>query len=547
MTKQIFKSVFLVALSVLSITVIIVFWITYKHFDGRLQEELSREAGYAAAGVELDGIEYLERLRSGVTRVTWIAQDGRVLFDNKANPEEMENHLDREEIKEALATGTGTASRYSPTLSERTIYYALKLEDGSVIRVSGTQYPLWVLLFDMLQPVLIILTSALIIAAILASRLSKKVMKPINEIDFGRPESAEIYEELKPVVQRLAEQNRAIARQMEELKVKQTEFDAITTNMSEGMVIIDNRAEILSCNQSALNMLGVAEVPKSVLQLNRTDSFREAIRTSLAGKKCFYTIRTDEYYYSLHASPVLHDESVEGAVIVILDETEKDDREKLRREFTSNISHELKTPLTSISGFAELIRNGMAGTDDTNHFADNIYKEAQRLIVLVNDIIRLSQLDDGEIPYDETKIDVYEIAKDVVERLENIASAEKITLELTGEHAMVYGNSLILEEMIYNLCDNSIKYNRRGGYVKISISSESEHVSVLVKDNGIGIPKACQSRVFERFYRVDKSHSKEIGGTGLGLSIVKHAAAYHKARISLESKLGEGTEITLTF
>lgn len=546
MRKLIFKSIFFTVLFILVFSVTVILVIGHRYNTDNQKNYLSQNAVFVAEGVRQKGIGYLQSIKDADFRITWITGEGTVLYDNKTDISQGENHKNREEVTEALSKGTGYSKRFSDTLSKPFVYYAIKLEDNTVIRVSEEAYAFGINP-DYLSAVVWVTVIALALSLLLAVIVSKKAVLPVTGLDLSKPEISKTYEEMKPVVSRLVADNRLISKQAEELRVKQIEFDAITTNMSDGIIIISRRADILSCNQAAMNMLGVIELPKNVLQLNKSDNFRETIRTSLSGKKCFDTIRTDENYYTLHATPLLFDDNVEGAVIVIIDETEKDEREKLRREFTTNVSHELKTPLTSISGFAELIKSGITTEKDTAHFADNIYREARRLVTLVNDIIRLSQLDEGEIPYDEGEIDLYEIAKDVADRLDGVAKTQKISLNLTGETAFVKGNSQILEEMIYNLCDNGIKYNRPGGYVNINVSSDTAFVYASVKDNGIGIPKASQGRVFERFYRVDKSHSKEIGGTGLGLSIVKHGAAYHKARISLESSPGNGTEITLVF
>jgi two-component system phosphate regulon sensor histidine kinase PhoR len=544
MKSQIIKSIILITLIALTVSTIFVAVVSYRQAVSRQKEYLFEYAAAAGRGYAEKGTQYLEGLDTSFY-ITLFSPDKDVLFDSMDG--NFENPGDMAELSDALSKGKGYSSRYSAVLSNQIFYVALRLEDGSVLRIGEIDDGLWADLTGYLYIAIIAIITAGVAALIAAVAVSKKIVSPITAIDLNKPEISKPIDELKPIVSRLTSQNRIIFKLTEELKVKQTEFDAITTNMSDGVIIIDRKADILSCNTAAMKMLGVTELPRSVLQLNKTDNFRETIRTSLSGKKCFDTIRTDENYYTLHATPVLFEDSVEGAVIVIIDETEKDEREKLRREFTTNVSHELKTPLTSISGFAELIKNGITTEKDTIHFAENIYREARRLISLVNDIIKLSQIDEGEIPYDEGNINVYETAVDVADRLENIAKAQKISLNVTGEAAYVRGNAQILEEMIYNLCDNGIKYNRPGGYVLVDVSTDAAFVYVSVKDNGIGIPKASQARVFERFYRVDKSHSKEIGGTGLGLSIVKHGAAYHKARISLESSVGKGTEITLVF
>lgn len=398
-----------------------------------------------------------------------------------------------------------------------------------------------IILFVLLIPMLLLLI-------FLAARIiSDSIVRPIKGIDPNRPEALLVYDELRPILGKLATQNYRLARQMEELKMRENEFASITSNMSEGMLVINTYTNILSCNDGARQIFGIdGELPRSVLALDGSEGFRDAVGAALSGKNGYHEISRGEKHYSVIATSVLGEGSVDGAIIVIVDDTEKEHREALRREFTSNISHELKTPLTSISGFAELIRCGMAEGEEAKHFANNIYGEAQRLITLVGDIIRLTQLDGREMPYDG-EIDLYEVAGEVEERLSNIAQRAGVTLALEGEHVSVMGNRQTLEEIVYNLCDNGIKYNNAGGFVLIRVYREGAESIVSVKDNGIGIPADKQDRVFERFYRVDKSHSKKIGGTGLGLSIVKHAAAYHKATISLKSEEGVGTEISVRF
>ncbi len=397
-------------------------------------------------------------------------------------------------------------------------------------------------------PVLLIFTGCILLSVLLAWYLSRRTVRPLRDLDFDHPEQADVGEELKPVIGRIVRQNRRIARQTEELQLRQAEFDAMTVNMREGMVLLDAKAEILACNPAALHLLGAGDgVPRSVLMLNNSSKFRFAVRSALDGERREEVLHLGQRCCNIIATPIIHDEQVTGAVIVILDETEKEKREALRREFTSNVSHELKTPLTSISGFAELIRAGMTSADDTVRFADTIYREAQRLITLVGDIIRLTQLDGSEMPYDDEPVDLGRIARDCAQRLSLLAEKRRITVTVSGDDCFVAGNEQVLEEMVYNLCDNAVKYNREGGTVHILLSHEDGCPTLTVSDSGIGIPADEQGRVFERFYRVDKSHSREIGGTGLGLSIVKHGAAYHGAQIELQSEVDKGTTVRLIF
>lgn len=548
MTARIFRSIFLVATAVLLACFILIFGMLYEHLGQQIQAELQTEAIYIAQGLAQSGMEYFNGLR-GTNRITWVAADGTVLYDSDSEAAAMENHADREEIQEALTGGSGESTRYSTTFDERRIYFATRLSDGTVLRVSSAQHSVWVLIMGLLSPVIMIFVLAAILSGVLASALSKRILRPVNAIDLEHPEQSEVYEELSPLLSKIYNQNRVIDSQIEELQRKQAEFTAITENMSEGFLVIDDHTDLLSYNSGALRLLG-AEAGlsrRSVLALNRSEGFRKAVELSLSGEHCEQLFEREGRYLQIIANPVYHEEHVAGAVLVILDITEKHARESMRREFTANVSHELKTPLTSISGTAEIIKNGFVKPEDIPHFAGNIYDEAQRLITLIGDIMRLSQLDEDSVPFEKGPVDLYELASSVLCRLEAAAGKRGISLTLSSEHATVNGVSQVLDEMVFNLCDNAVKYSRENGHVRVFVSEENGHVALRVEDDGIGIPAADQARVFERFYRVDKSHSKEIGGTGLGLSIVKHGAAFHNARVALESELGKGTTVTVTF
>lgn len=546
MTGKIFKSIFFVTLISLIIAAVAFYAVAYGNYRNTTEDELKRAAQFAAAGTELGGTEYLENLDRDGIRVTLVDPSGKVIFDNVSNSSEMGNHIGREEIAEALETGEGFARRKSETSLENTAYYAVKISDGSVLRVADTVRSAIDFIISMSGHLIAVFLIVIAAAALLASNIASSIVRPISGIDLSHPERLAKYKEFVPVAKRLSEQNRLISRKMEELSLRQTEFAAITDNMSEGMLVIDSGAEILSYNKSAEEMLGFNEnMPKNITAVETVPVLRSAVADALSGKKSAQTIRSGGKYYSVIINPVIHENIVEGAVAIILDETEKEQREALRREFTSNISHELKTPLTSISGFAEIIMDGLADGDE-KRFAGNIYREAQRLIVLVGDIIKLNRLDGGEIVFDEEPVDLANICKTVVERLSNIAEKADISLSFEGETALVRGNSIILEEMIYNLADNGIKYNNPGGSVKLKVyeNNISHEVSVSCADNGIGIPEGQKERIFERFYRVDKSRSKQTGGTGLGLAIVKHICEQYNGAVSIQSTLGKGTTIT---
>ena len=460
----------------------------------------------------------------------------------------MENHKDREEFQEALAAGAGEAQRMSGTLSEKTVYYAKRLSDNSVLRVSSTQYSAFALVLQLVQPVLCIIFVMLILAGIFASRIAEKIVEPINELDLEKLDENEVYEEVAPLLGKISRQNRQIHTQLEEARRNQEEFSIITENMQEGLLVIDSYTMILSGNSSAWKIFQVNEpgTGRSVYSLDRNEDFRKVIETVLEGKHGSTLLHLDNEFVQLIANPVNRDGKTVGAVLLLMNETEKVQRENLRREFSANVSHELKTPLTSISGFAEIIQDGFVKEEDVKKFAGRIYKEAQRLIQLVEDTIRISQLDEGENPYEWENIDLYTVAKDVCGNLNEAAKKKNVHLYIEGERLICRTVRPILEEILYNLCDNGIKYNKDNGIVSILIRDLGNEVQLSVEDNGIGIPREDRKRVFERFYRVDKSHSKEIGGTGLGLSIVKHGVTFLGGTLNLVSEVDKGTEITVT-
>ena len=549
MTKKIFKSIMAVCTVVLVLGLAFVMGILYRYFGKQISTELEKEASYVAQGVESSGMEYLEKLDGKNSRITLIDQDGSVLYDSQAEASSMENHKDREEVKEAAETGKGKAVRMSETLSEKTIYYALRLEDGKILRISSTQYSVLALVYQLIVPVLWILLLMIVLSGLFASRLSKKVVEPVNKLDLEHPEENEVYEEVAPLLSRMYKQNREIKNQIDTARRQQEEFSIITENMQEGLVVIDRYTMILSGNASVWKLFHV-NGPKngeSVYVLNRSEEFQSIIDKALGGKNNEAVLKVDGSDIHVVANPVMREEQVEGAVLLLVNVTEKLEREKLRREFSANVSHELKTPLTSISGFAEIIQDGYVKEEDVRAFAGRIYKEAQRLITLVEDVIRISQLDEGEVPYEWTETDLYQTAKNVFGTLSEAAKKQDVHLYIEGDRVQLHTVPNILEEVLFNLCDNAIKYNKPGGNVCICLTENEESVCISVKDNGVGIPKEDQSRVFERFYRVDKSHSKEIGGTGLGLSIVKHGVSFLGGEVELKSTPEQGTEITVSF
>lgn len=547
MTGKIFKSTFLTSVLVLIISLVLTMGILFGFFEGQLKKELRSEADYIEYAVTNDEEGFFKNFSSGEKRITLIGADGTVLEDTSANPAEMDNHADREEVKDALEKGSGTSVRYSKTLTEKTVYYACRMENGNVLRISTTQYTVMTVVLGLLQPLIYVLVLALILSFALSSRVSKSVIKPINEIDLDHPENSDAYEELTPLLHRILNQQKTIKKQLDEAKKHRDEFNLITENMSEGFLITDREGRLLSCNGAALKLLDAEENDATVLSLNRTGDFRKTVHAALSGERAENTMTHGENTYNLIANPVFEGDKTIGAVIVIIDVTESRRRELIRREFTANVSHELKTPLTSISGFAELLSAGGVPEDTVTDFAKTIYTEAQRLISLVSDIIKISELDEKSVCYEKENVNITELSRDVARRLKMSADKKNVKIGVSGEDISVYGVRKILDEMIFNLCDNAVKYNKEGGTVEIRVKKENGKTVLSVRDTGIGIAPSQQSRVFERFYRVDKSRSKAEGGTGLGLSIVKHGAMYHGAEIKLTSTPGEGTEVTVIF
>lgn len=549
MTKRIFRSVCIVAVVVLFASLALVMGVLYDYFSGSQENQLKTQTDLAAQGIEHEGSSYFDGIDSEELRITWIDKKGKVLFDNKTDASSMENHLEREEVRQAVENGYGKSSRYSETLTEKSLYSAKKLSDGSVLRLSVSQYSVLTLFLGMLRPVLIIALLAVVLALLLAYRLSKNIVTPLNKLNLDSPLSNKVYEELSPLLKRMDAQQRQLKHQSEELKRKREEFETATENMSEGLIILNEKGVILSINRAAAKMLGLSEdsVGKDIFSEKTSVNLKEPTQIALSGKNKEEVFALRDGNCQLLANPVSTDGKVTGAALLVLDVTEKERAEQMRREFTANVSHELKTPLQTISGYAELLANGMVADKDKTAFSEKIYAEAQRMIRLIEDIIKLSNLDEGAVELTRETVDLYATAENTVRSLLPAAKKANVTLSLNGENAEIYGIPQLLTAVVYNLCDNAIKYNKDGGTVFVNVKNNAENIVLSVRDTGIGIPKEQQERIFERFYRVDKSHSKEVGGTGLGLSIVKHAAKLHDAKITLESEVGKGTEITVIF
>ena len=544
MTKKIFRSIVIVAAIVLLASLVIISSCFYEYF-GRLQrQEMKDELYLAATAVEHGGDDYLKNISSGHFRLSLIAKDGSVLYDTAADAESLENHGGREEIKQALESGEGESVRYSSTLLQKTIYCAKRLDDGRVLRISVSRATVGAIAMGMISPIVAVGVGALILSGVLASRLAKRIVEPLNKLDLEHPLDNDSYEELSPLLSRINKQRAQIAEQLAELRHRTDEFEQVTGNMKEGLVLIDTNENVLSINSAARNIFSAAEdcIGKSFLTVDRSRDLNAAIHSAFEHGHSEIHSDKNGRTYQFDISRIDSDGSAFGAVILLFDITDRENAEKLRREFTANVSHELKTPLQGIIGSAELIESGMVKAADMPRFVGHIREEAQRLVSLVNDIIRLSQLDEGDSLPTE-RVDLLAVAEEAAADLSEAAKARNIFLLAEGESVFVFGIKRLLYEVIYNLGENAVKYNVENGNVLISVTNEENSAVLTVKDSGIGIAPEHQSRIFERFYRVDKSHSKASGGTGLGLSIVKHAVQRHGGKIELESEPGKGTTI----
>ena len=548
MTKKIFRSIILAVIVVLILSFSVVTLLLYNNFSDVSTTQLSDELNLAAQGVEASGEDYLKELQSKNYRLTWVDADGTVLYDTEADSSDMDNHKDREEIREAFNSGVGESERYSDTLTLKMIYRAERLADGSVLRISATQDSVIALLLDILMPMTVIIILAIIISAFLARWLSKSIVKPLNTIDLENPVANDVYDELTPMLTKINKQHKQISKQMKELKRKADEFEQITSSMNEGLVLLDKTGVIISMNLSARKLFDTDEdsVGQNFLTVDRSLKMSRAVEDALSGKHSEFREQRDGSEYQFGVNTIESGGKIIGVVIICFDVSETTFAERNRQEFTANVSHELKTPLQSIIGSAELLENGLVKPEDTQRFIGNIRREATRLVSLINDIIRLSQLDENmESVKEET--DLLVIANEVKEVLTPSAKKKNVEITVSGEICKMQGVRRYLYEIIYNLCDNAIRYNNEGGKVNVDIKTESNNIVLSVSDNGIGIPLEHQARIFERFYRVDKSHSKETGGTGLGLSIVKHAVMYHGGKIKLDSTVDKGTTVKVIF
>lgn len=549
MTKRIFRSICLVALVVFFSCVILFMGVLYEYFSNVEHAQLAMQTDLAAQGVRNEGIGYFDDLSIADYRITWIDTDGHVIYDSESDTANMENHLEREEVQEALLAGYGESERYSVTLMERALYSARKLDDGSVLRLSISQKSILTLLLGMVQPVCMIFGIALVLSVVLAIRVSKKIVEPINEIDLDDPLSNEGYDELSPFLRRIDSQRKQLHKQETRLLQKENELNTIIDSMNEGMILLNPQGKIISINPAARKLLDAGEncAGMDMLSLCRNLDLQEILGDALKGERGERTILLHGESYQIDANPITSENLVKGAALFFFNITEKEKSEQIRREFTANVSHELKTPLHTISGYAELLKDNMVKENDRMPFAGKIYNETQRMIRLVEDIISLSRLDEGAADMKREDIELYGLALKAVQSLETEAEAAGVTLTISGTAVTLNGISQLLYSVIYNLCDNAIKYNQEHGKVTVTVRREESAAVLTVEDTGIGIAPEHQERIFERFYRVDKSRSKAVGGTGLGLSIVKHAAKIHHARIEVNSSVGKGTIVIVRF
>lgn len=544
MTKRIFRSITAIAAAVLLMTMAVILGVLYSHFSDVQRNRLESEMELAKNGIEISGADYLHGISSSSFRITWISPNGEVLYDTQADTSEMDNHSDREEIQEALNYGKGESERYSDTLTEKMMYSAIRLSDGTVLRIGAEQDSVVALLLDVLLPLSLILIAAFVISLLLARSVSKKIVEPLNDLDLDSPTKCQTYDELSPLLHRIEKQNRQIYAQIAQLKEKTDQFEQTTASMSEGLVLLDADGKILSINPAAARLFETSNacVGLEFVVIDRSPAMRTGIENAFSRKHSDFRMEKKGSQYQIGISPIISGEKLLGAVVLAFDITDQVNSQRNRQEFTANVSHELKTPLQSILNSAQLLQSGLVKAEDTAKFTGYICSEAERLLQLITDVIRLSQLDEGG-DFPSESVDLYAVSSQVLQSLLPAADQRNITVELHGEKTVIRGVRQLAYELIYNLCDNAIRYNKDGGKVTVTVYKDS----VTVQDTGIGIPKEHQTRIFERFYRVDKSHSRETGGTGLGLSIAKHAAHRLGAKLSLESEVGVGTSVSAVF
>ncbi|WP_165211167.1 ATP-binding protein [Streptococcus tangpeifui] len=548
MTRRIFSATLLATLGVLLATLLMISGVLYRYFTENQFDQLRTETRLVAQGIDLSGPEYFEHLDTSLIRVTWIDQSGQVLYDSETDTAKMGNHANRQEIKDALAHGTGESSRYSSTLTQRSLYTAKRLENGTVVRLSVTQHTILLLLIRMSQPIFLVVLVAVFLSVFLARRTANRLVAPINQLNLETPLENDAYEELSPLLRRIDHHQQEISQRENLLAQRQQEFDTITSRIKEGMILLNSNRQIISINGAAQHLFETDEtsIGRDIIDVSRDYQLNDLVDKGLNGHKGEGYLEMDQAVFRVLARPVGEYDAVTGVVLLLFDITDQVQIERMRREFTANVSHELKTPLHVISGYSEMMANRLVTGEDVPKFAQKIYQESKRMIQLVEDIINLSHLDERE-QVEMSLVDVHEVAEDVIKTLLPKADEHEISLNLIGQSATIKANPALLESIIYNLCDNAITYNHDGGKVDIRIAPKTNQVILEVEDNGIGMSEQDQSRIFERFYRIDKSRSKKVGGTGLGLSIVKHAVQMHDAQILVDSQEGKGTKMTMIF
>ncbi len=551
MKERIFWAMCIIVIVAIFLTTLFISVLTFREFRLNMEEELQNQAQYVAAGLEESGEEYLQVLTNypATNRITLVSADGAVLYDNKADESAMENHKDRQEIELALAQGEGEDTRLSATMGQETYYYAIKLADNTVLRMANTTDSVFATFLSMFPWMIALMLLVFLIALAISRRQTKWIVAPLNNLDLQNPTNNESYGELSPLLLRIHQQNQEIDQQIEAIKNQRQEFETITENMSEGLILLNHDCHILSVNRSAIALLGAEERDyegRHILELNRNLFLQKVAEKALRGEGCEETFTKDNSFSLVQGSPVYQDGVIKGAIILVLDVTERHKAEALRREFSANVSHELKTPLTAISGYAELLENGLVDTKDIADFSHRIHQEALHLIDLIDDIMEISRLDEQNIAYLWEKTDIYALAQDVVARLEHLAKSKDITVKIKGRPTIIEAVPRLMDELIYNLVDNAIKYSEKGTVVTVEAEDTGAVAVLSVEDQGVGIPSEYQERVFERFFRVDQSHAKATGGTGLGLAIVKHVVTYHNGTIALRSVPNQGTKITVS-
>lgn len=546
MTKKIFRTTLSASLGIVLVTILMIMGFLYNYFNRIQREQLRTQTALASQGISFEGKDYFENLKTSNVRITWVDNKGQVLYDTQSDAKHMKNHANRQEIKEAIKSGYGESTRWSATLTEKSIYAAQRLNNGTIVRLSVAQQTIFYLLLGMMSPLAIIILLAIILSVLIARYIAKKVSEPLNNIDLDHPLSNDSYEEITPLLRRLDSHQAKIQHQKLLLQKRQKEFDTIISKIKEGMILLDDQARIVSINAEALKLFQINDDwhGRFMMEVSRDLTLKDLIDQGLKGKKKEANIDIENNHYRVLVRPTTDNNRVTGLVVLLFDVTDQLQMEQLQREFTANVSHELKTPLHVISGYSELLANQMVPNEEVPQFADKIHKESERLVKLVEDIINLSHLDEQEKLPQET-VNLYDLTQKVLEGLQAKADKKHIQINFNGEEAILRGNPVLLNSLVYNLCDNAITYNHEKGQVNVTLKNSPDTITLEVSDTGLGIAEKDKKRIFERFYRVDKSRSKIVGGTGLGLSIVKSALDFHNGSIKVDSHLGQGTTMTV--